>query len=438
MDEEDQKQQQGQQGSEQVLSGESGQVDAGGGDAGGSAPAPGGQSSAAPKGTQGSKGWTNLTRYVDANKGADAKMGQALQSNIAGRGQKANEAATGYQNQASAAVNAGTAKDNGLMDRIRNSASSVSKEEYDQAANAGYTGPKAYNDGQLGQGFQNAESQVKQTSDLANSTDTFEGRTKLLDETYKQPSYSSGEKRLDSFLVGGGEQGAAAMKDIQQNYGTGSDFTKGWEGLVNKVQGDIGAANAASAKNAADTKAAAATAQGNVAKSLQANAKAAQNAAQAKNTQQFSSAMGKLNHPDPVVQNQGWRELGIDPNTAHQALKLGISPAQIVQQSQVQDVSAFYQPKDVANYKSLLSMTGGEPAVELDKQLDPWNLGKANTGITAKADELAALEQEIRNNGARNATTLAEAASPAQQAKWASLMQYLSQYGAKDRFEDDI
>jgi hypothetical protein len=113
IDEEEEQQGQPQQGAEKVLSGESSTV--GGGPAGGSG---GAQAAQAPKATSSGTGWSNLTSYVKANEGQDARMGGAVKDKYQQGQSGAQSTVTNYDTTANQKVQNATVSDSGLVDQL--------------------------------------------------------------------------------------------------------------------------------------------------------------------------------------------------------------------------------------------------------------------------------------------------------------------------------
>lgn len=237
LDEDEEQQGQEQNGSERVLSGESSDVSSGGGASGGGA-AP------SPKPTNSGSGWTNLTSYVKANEGADQRMGEAVKGAYQQKADAGAPKVQGYGSTARSAIDSGTAKDTGLVDKLStvnagSAAPTFTAEDYTNQTQ-GYLGP---NDAYEVDGYGDAEGATKNLQSEAARAQDFEGRRGLLRDVYQTPQYSAGEQRLDSFITGAGAGGRQALDDIQTK---SNEAQSGWQDLLGRIGGDIGRARTSS------------------------------------------------------------------------------------------------------------------------------------------------------------------------------------------------
>ena len=201
-------------GTEQVISGSTGTV-------GDSAPgsSTGGSSQTEKKGSSSGSGWTNLQNYVTANRGEDKRMGEAVQSNVAGKANEADEYSNAFQTTANERIEKNTIRDDGIVDQIKTNASGITSDDdrmaqYSKQYNATWEGPQDYTQVD---GFTDTSQKYDRAEDSANAAGDFSGRTALLDEVYSAPQYSAGEKRFDSFLVGAGDDGKQIVQDVQRS-----------------------------------------------------------------------------------------------------------------------------------------------------------------------------------------------------------------------------
>lgn len=200
----------------------------GGGSLGGGAP--GAAAAASPKGTS-SGSFVNLQNYVDANKGNDAQLGQAVENTVAGKAQAADTAGQGFQQAGQDAVDKGTVKeDTGLVDNLNAAGAGTGKlNNYDQnyfnnQFNAAYKGPAQAADvsgyGDTSQAYKNTQDEAQ----AASSSDITQ-RGAALKDTFGTGGrqYNQGENTLDSFLLGAGSGGQSAQQDIASKYGNYTD-----------------------------------------------------------------------------------------------------------------------------------------------------------------------------------------------------------------------
>lgn len=237
------------------------------------------------KGTS-SGSFTNLNNYITANKGNDAKMGATVTEHVDKSAKTADQAGDTLHDEAKTAVDAGTVNlDQGQLDTFTGYTPSnapptatgtevtsnttgtatttstrggatgetstggrgpatgtvapqVDKDIFGTQINAQYTGPNAANDGVLSPFYTEASEAYTATQDLADlAGGGVDDRGVLLNEVYGDPKYTRGQNLLDSFILGAGEGGMAALDHIDQTYGGyGNKFTD----LVGLIEGPGG------------------------------------------------------------------------------------------------------------------------------------------------------------------------------------------------------
>jgi hypothetical protein len=105
------------------------------------------------------------------------------------------------------------------------------KEQY----NASYGGPNDASD--VGSYGDTRHSFEKVGNLVGASQGGYQGAQHLVGQTFKNPSYSRGQKSLDSFILGGGSQGQQALSGIKNSYGTfGSNFTNAESGINDSIK----------------------------------------------------------------------------------------------------------------------------------------------------------------------------------------------------------
>jgi len=258
-DEEEKQGQQPQGGPEQIVSGQSGQVGAGAGQTG--------QAAAAPKATGAgaatrSGSWTNLSTYTKANEGNDAAMGQKVQGAVDQTGQQALAQRGTYGQAATTAATAATVTDQGIIEQLKNSPTAVNKDDFAKQYSATYSGPQDYTRVEGYQPTAKAQNATAQFADQASGNQSERATALARSDVYGRPSYTRGERNLDSFILGSGAAGQKSLQDVRQNYGDGSAFRNDWDTLLKQIGGAgeadsmLGKAKATTEKTAADTKAA--------------------------------------------------------------------------------------------------------------------------------------------------------------------------------------
>lgn len=343
-----------QQGAERVLSNSSGQIDAGSGQGGGSV-----SGGASPRPTQGSKGWTNLQNYVAANEGTGQRMAGDVSSKVTQRASDASQAGQSYATTASERVRQGTANvDNDILKAVREAPTTIAgdegkKQAFNQQLNATYAGPQAYSDIE---GFQDAGKKYKGVAQNADQARTFEGRSTLLDDVYGRPSYTRGEKNLDSFLIGGGD-GRDQMEAVAKNYGTGSQFENSWDELLSKVSGQIdqGRATTDATRNAARETL---DSEISTVDSRFADYKSKADQTNATNTSAYSDLAARLGSTSPKKRAKAFESIGLDAGTGEWLASMGYTLPQLVAAGKGMMAGDYASEDDVSRYSALSDLAG--------------------------------------------------------------------------------
>lgn len=150
--------------------------------------APGQAQESKPKGS----GWTNLSRYLDANSNAGATMGEQVKSDVKPVFDDAKERIPD---------GADYGKDLDLSNPL-----TVSQADYNTWVTPTYT---------------EDEGQKAKVDDVVNNTDSHAGRTSLLNKSFGDTGdYTNSMKNFDSFLLGqaGGEGSMTTIKDWGRDY----------------------------------------------------------------------------------------------------------------------------------------------------------------------------------------------------------------------------
>ncbi len=193
--------------------------------------------------------FTNLMSYVNANKGNDAAMAGSIRGNVQTSADSANQAGSTFTNTAKEAIGRGTVQqDAGVQEGVRSlgrTAQPAAAKPVDQTAfntqyNAEYKGP---NDARDVSGFadtQAAHNKVAGYGQLASGD--MSDRGALLTDVYGAggKQYKAGERKLDSFILGAGEQGQQAMQDIANTYSGYGDKFRGIMDTIGYRQGADG------------------------------------------------------------------------------------------------------------------------------------------------------------------------------------------------------
>lgn len=368
-DEEENKQD-GQQGTEQVLAGQSSQMS--------TQPSAGPSQSGKPQSQRSSGAWTNLQSYVDANAGNDAAMANKIRSGIESRANEASTAGAAYKGQADRDIEAGTVRDDGIIRQVgedpvgiinniwpsyssrgqqqgvtdqstagavastlngMNSTDPTRREQFDKQWDAYYTGP---NNATEVQGYADTGAKYKKVDDRAQTAQSYEGTQALLRDEYDRSNYTQGENQLDAFIMGAGQQGRQVLDDINQTY---SGFSKGWDDIVNQVN-----AGAAEGKRVTDeTREGTRQATGdNITRHKDSYSAAADQAAQAAEAEAAAYA--------EAIKGNNYGAMGVDPAIAKWLAGLGVGVDRYVGQAEARKAGDFTTPEEEAAYNALIDL----------------------------------------------------------------------------------
>lgn len=373
----------------------------------GSAPGQGAsQQSSQPSETK-SGSWTNLMDYVGANQGNDAKMGEAVKGSIDSRANQAQSMADDYSNRANEQIESGTVRDQGIVDSVKTNAADVAKnqrEQFDKQWNAYYQGPNQAADIQ---GYGDTGAQYKAVQDRAQAAQSHEGRKTLLEDQYNRPTYTAGEKNLDSYILGSGSQGRQVLNDINQQYG---GYASGWDNLVDSVSGNIQQGRDVTQQTQDATRGA--VNQGISGHESQFGDYESQLQDEySRNAQKLAQTQGALRSAPTGIAGGGevYRSLGIDPDVGSYLANNGFSMDQIIKANEQRKLGDLVSQADVSNYQALLDLGGVSDAKYSDfsksgASSDPFSIQSnlVSAGKEAKALQEKAAADLIKAQASRD------------------------------------
>lgn len=289
--------------------------------------------------------WTNLQQYVTANQGQDKQLGQRAAATVENRVADANARRQNLAQQAQSAVTAGSPTST-VANQLRTDPTKVTRQQYEQASTATYTGPRALSEIQ---GYDEAEKAQRKSTQLADNltAGNHTNRTAALNEIAGRPGYSMGERNLDGFLLGaglGGQEQLAAIKP----HGTGGVGHVAWDGLAKSVGAQIGAAQTNAKNLAADTK----SAYGDVLAGTTGRLDAAQRTA------------GDLSAANAAYEKSllagDWRTWNLNENQVDDLTRLGVDWDKMLDRGQGTRLGDLVDPNDQAAYEALMRLSGDE------------------------------------------------------------------------------
>lgn len=362
---------------ENVVGGQAGAIGGNGG-SGGQAPAAGQPSK--------SGSFTNLQKYVGANAGNDGAMGQAIQNNTDQKIGGQNQQADGFKNNATSAIDAGTTKtDTALLTQLQNDPTKVDKNTFTTNYNATYQGPSAV---EAVDGFNDVNKGYGDLVNTGKQLGEFDGRQTILNNTYGQgQKYTQGEQRLDSFILGAGEQGKQALNNINTNI---NNANTGWNNTLSTIGQGIqsGIDTTKAAQDATRT-----TFDGAV-KNNEANFAALQNQANSmtiQNNNQVSQLQSALTYavPGSASYNQAISQIGLTPEQATQLKLQGVNLASLVKSNAPVSLGDLANKTNVNNYTALLNLIGAKP--------EKFNFATSNADKSAFSVDQAAIDKGVQD-----------------------------------------
>lgn len=359
-----------QPGSEQILSGQSGSIEAGG-----PVVAPRTGAAAKPKGT----GWTNLQQYVSANQGNDARMASGVSDKVSNRAQDAQQTGQTFSSTTNQKVQSGTVNtDDNIIKSINDAPETIVSDQnkraaFDKQLNASYQGPNSVNEVE---GFYDTDTKYNQTKDLANSARTFEGRTSLLNDVYGRSDYTGGEKRLDSFLLG---QGGAkpVTENIVKNYGDNSEFTSSWQNLLGGLSSNINQGKATTDATKKITQDTYNSALGNIDSAFKTYNTKAEDTNKINQTT-WNTLNTQLASKKPEDRAGAYKTLNVAPEVGEWLVSQGYDAKNLASAAQAMKAGDFANDKEISKIGALYELGG--------KQLDPNLVAKSDNKSGAAYD----------------------------------------------------
>lgn len=192
--------------------------------AGGSSEATGGDSGGAQSSDSGGSGtgWTNLSSYLDANKGNDAQMAGKIASDSQAKLDKAGQSIGQFQSDMGSRISQNTVNQPvsdagkygvGISGFGETDPLDLDQGGFDKYYNAAYAGPESETDSQYYGGAAQANRDVQ---GLGEATKSFAGQQGLVKDSFGRSDYGQGMNYLDTFIVGAGDQGKQAMSNLGQ------------------------------------------------------------------------------------------------------------------------------------------------------------------------------------------------------------------------------
>lgn len=165
--------------------------------------------------------FTNLQKYIDANKNS------GFAENVANRLEnEVNEASTAANNASQnfrTSVDSSTVRyDDQLGQQVIADPVSVANDASKKASviqqrDASYKGPSQFVDTEY---YQPYEKEYNEAKSVVNASQNESGRFALLDQFYKRPTYSQGEKALDNLVLSNDKKAVEKLGNVAKNFST--------------------------------------------------------------------------------------------------------------------------------------------------------------------------------------------------------------------------
>lgn len=353
--------------------------------------APGAVGKAAP----GSSGrFTNLQSYVDANKDQATTMGSQITGGVESAASDASNSIDAVKTNAPGEVAKKTEAD--LGNDFYNNASANKDDYAGFKATGGYNGPQSIDQVQ---GYNDAAQKTTAAQQKVNNLNTEEGRRNLLVDTYKRPSYSTGQQNLDQALV----QNNAGFK--QQAATTNTKF-QGLQDLLNGTTNDIGSRINSNIQSAQANKALVPQAENNAVNNLVNPIQQRAQEETANATALRNSLMGQLAENGSQLNAKNAAALGLTNGQQLYNLNLGgyVTPNQ--SQASMDDVA---NTNERQRYSQLMNLIGGDASAigQTQKQFNPASFDRVKFD-----NDLSKVQNEYQG---RLSTANAELAAAEQQ-----------------------
>jgi hypothetical protein len=339
-DDEDKDKPQEQQGAEKVLS--TGQ--------GSTIPTGGSSTAQSPEGKKASStGWSNLTQYIDANKGNDVALADKIGSTVDNQATTIKDTQNTLGTKATTDIAKSIVKDSGVISGLNSNPTAVNKDAFAAQRNATYKGP---NDTSDYTEYAKQQADLNKFKGTLDNTNSQEGREVLLTDAYKRNDYNQGMKKLDGFILGASEGSKQKIADLNNKY---SGVETDWNKFNDEIRGSITGAREATKKTAEATN----KAYQDALKATEANVNAAKTSAQtnsAQRQQQFNSLTSNLSNQDPNVRAEAMKQAGIDPSVGEWLMSRGVQPKDLLSQAGGAKVGNFLQDGEAQKYSALMNL----------------------------------------------------------------------------------
>lgn len=251
--------------------------------------------------------YANIQSYLDVNKDQGDQMGETISANV---GNKAQDATNKINDLSSKAPTVQAYDPNEAINRAT-SLTAEEKNQYQQnRATGGYSGPSTVD---KVDGYTEAQKAVTEASNLVKNAGSESGQQQLLKDTYKKPTYSQGQNKLDQTLLQNSSGSKQALENVTKKYA-------GLEDLFGSATENVGNAINSATKQAAANKQAFVPAEEAAKKALLDPIQARANQANANNGAYIDRILADTS--DSVLSDETLAALGLTPGQRTYGLNL--------------------------------------------------------------------------------------------------------------------
>lgn len=322
----------------------------------------GGTSSPQSSSPQPGTGFTNLSKYVDANKEQSSDMAGGITSDIQNNVNKTKSNASDFEKASNSLLDSSKVTDNGAIGQLNDPNANFSDLNFQNNYKNNIKGWKGPNQIEDLSGYSDLSKEFGKNAQDVKYLDTPGSIMNLTKEKYgKNTPYTQGENTLDSFLIGSGA-GADTLGKFKSSYSQ-QNPEGSFQNLADMLGKHLTSAKETSEKTKADTEGALKSALGSYDtkfKDLSSSVGKEKESADLA-TQDLKN---RAKNGDPAA----LKELGISSQAFNTFKSFGGDLSSLISGPKgyrsLGDVSS---DKDVSNYNSLLGLTGGQNNYDFSK-----------------------------------------------------------------------
>lgn len=336
------------------------------------------------------RGWTNLVDYVTANKGQDATMGAKVKGTFDNQVAGLNNQSQNFNNTVGQQVAQNTINDT-TSKAVAKSPTAVNKADFQKQYNAQWAGPSAASDVS---GYSDIGTGYNTTKDNSQKLSDFDGRQAILSDVYAEPKYSTGEKRLDSFILGAGEGGQQSIKDTQDET---ANAATGWQGLVDNLNNSINSGKKTTTDTAANVRSAYDTKLGGLNQTFNSLQTQMKNDS-AQSGKNFATLEKNLASDDANQRQQAYKAVGLDPSSGEFLRSQGFDMTRLTDPVVARQLGDYAKKSDVNDYLALRGLLDQKSAFDgLTSKTGGTGYFNTNSNLLQAGQQLTGLNKTVND-----------------------------------------